>query len=132
MLEPRLNLIVLRVADIDRSASFYSQLGLAFQKHFHGTGSIHCSAQLAGIVFELYPASVSHSVTSSVRIGFEVGDIANSIKLLLAFEGCRLMTPVSKSEWGLRAVIADWDGHRVELTQAVPTDSSDTSAKIDS
>ena len=131
MLEPRLNLIVLRVADIDRSASFYSQLGLAFQKHSHGTGPIHCSAELAGIVFELYPASASHPVTSSVRIGFEVSDIANAIKRLLAFEGCRLISRVAESEWGLRAVIADLDGHRVELTQAVLPHSSDPSGKID-
>lgn len=126
MLQSRLNLFVLRVADIDRSASFYSQLGLAFQKHSHGTGPVHCAAESSGIVFELYPASVSHPVTSSVRIGFEVSDVATSVKQLLAFDGCRLISPVTESEWGLRAVITDSDGHRVELTQPVPAHSSGT------
>jgi hypothetical protein len=33
---PRLNLVVVRVADIDRAASFYRLLGSECSKHGHG------------------------------------------------------------------------------------------------
>jgi predicted enzyme related to lactoylglutathione lyase len=114
---PQFNLIVLRVADIDRSSQFYTQLGISFEKHRHGTGPVHCVAVMSEIVFELYPASKTHPVTSSVRIGFKIQDIAHTITQLGAFDGWQVVSPVSNSEWGLRAVITDLDGHRIELTQ---------------
>lgn len=38
---PRLNLVVLRVADLDRAAAFYRLLGFEFTKHAHGSGPEH-------------------------------------------------------------------------------------------
>ena len=55
MLTSRLNLVVLRVADIDRSAEFYSRLGIVFDKHSHGTGPVHCAAVFAGTVLNCTP-----------------------------------------------------------------------------
>lgn len=115
---PQLNLIVLRVTDIDRSAEFYAQLGLSFEKHRHGTGPVHYAAVMSGTVFELYPASKTHPVTTSVRIGFSVRDVSKTIVQLLSFKECQVVTPVSNSDWGLQAVVSDLDGHRIELTQA--------------
>jgi catechol-2,3-dioxygenase len=44
----RINLIVIRVSDIDRSAAFYRALGLVLVKERHGTGPEHYSADLKG------------------------------------------------------------------------------------
>ncbi|MGH7214438.1 MAG: VOC family protein [Tepidisphaeraceae bacterium] len=54
---PRVNLVVLRVADIDRAAAFYRLLGFEFSKHAHGTGPQHYACESNGFVFELYPAT---------------------------------------------------------------------------
>jgi len=53
-----LNLVVLRSADIERAAVFYSRLGLKFTGHRHGTRPEHLSAELVATVFELYPQEV--------------------------------------------------------------------------
>jgi hypothetical protein len=48
----RLNLVVLRVADVDCSAAFYRLLGLEFRKHAHGSGPLHYACDSGGFVFE--------------------------------------------------------------------------------
>jgi lactoylglutathione lyase len=111
----RVNLVVLRVADIDRAAAFYALLGVAFSKHAHGNGPMHYAAECGGVVFELYPATEEQAVSSSARIGFAVGDVDDVAAKLGAVAGARLVTAPKDSEWGRRAVVADPDGHRVEL-----------------
>jgi catechol 2,3-dioxygenase-like lactoylglutathione lyase family enzyme len=54
---PRINLIVLRVSDVERAEAFYRLLGFEFTRHAHGAGPEHYSAELNGVVFELYPCS---------------------------------------------------------------------------
>ena len=49
----RLNLVVLRVADIERSAAFYRLLGLDFIKHAHGSGPTHYASESDGFVFDV-------------------------------------------------------------------------------
>ncbi len=121
MPQPRLNLIVLRVADIDRSAAFYQPLGLVFDRHSHGAGPEHLAAALGDVVFELYPASDKQPVTASVRIGFSVDDLDLTIQRCMAVPDAKLVSPPQNSEWGYRAVVADPDGHRVELIpSAIP------------
>jgi hypothetical protein len=41
---PRVNLFVLRVADIDRSAAFYRLVGFQFSKHAHGMVAVRDSS----------------------------------------------------------------------------------------
>ena len=112
---PRLNLVVLRVADLDRSAAFYRQLGLTFTRHAHGNGPEHDACASDGFVFELYPATPDQPVTASTRIGFAVADVDELVRRLTELEGCRLVTAAKDSPWGRRAVVTDPDGHRVEL-----------------
>ena len=57
MSQLRLNLVVLRVADIERSVEFYRRVGLAFTPHAHGTGPQHYACETDGCVFELYAAT---------------------------------------------------------------------------
>ena len=112
---PRVNLLVLRAADIERSASFYRIVGFDFLKHAHGSGPQHYACDASGFVFELYPATAEHDISSSVRIGFAVADVDDVASRLSSFTGARLVTAPKDSEWGRRAVVADPDGHRIEL-----------------
>ena len=110
MSTPRLNLVVIRVADIERAAAFYRAIGLTFERHAHGSGPEHLAAETAGGVFELYPATPSQPVDPSTRTGFAVTDVDATL--------ASIGTPpaaAKASPWGRRAVVTDPDGHRVEL-----------------
>jgi catechol 2,3-dioxygenase-like lactoylglutathione lyase family enzyme len=111
---PHLNLVVLRSADIDRTAVFYRQMGLQFTRHSHGSGPEHYTSEVSELVFELYPLTPKSESTVGTRIGFGV-DSVDEIVPLLAQLGARVVTAPGDSEWGRRAVVKDLDGHTVEL-----------------
>jgi lactoylglutathione lyase len=113
-LPPKLNLVVLRSADIDRAVKFYGQMGLLFTKHAHGKGPEHYASEVAGSVFELYPATEKSPSTAAARIGFSVESVDKIVPLLRQI-GAQVLTEPSDSEWGRRAVVKDLDGHTVEL-----------------
>jgi lactoylglutathione lyase len=117
MTELTLNLVVLRSPDIDRATAFYSRLGLEFTKHRHGSGPEHFSAELPGSVFELYQLSTDGVSTAGTRIGFQVPSV-DAVLAALRDHPNAILTPARDSEWGRRAVVADPDGHRVELLEA--------------
>lgn len=114
----RLNLVVIRCADLARSSLFYHLLGLSFVKHRHGQGPEHLSAEVGGVVFELYAQTKDGSTTQGVRLGFEVKALENLITSFDDWPGC-VISPPQDSPWGRRAVISDPDGHRVELVEVV-------------
>lgn len=95
---------------------FYSVLGFSFEKHAHGSGPEHYAAEGDGIVFELYPLAKDDGSTRNTRIGFQVDDAAAMIERLGQFE-TKMISPLKDSPWGLRAVIDDPFGHRIEITQ---------------
>ena len=116
-----LNLIVIRSSDIDRAAAFYGALGLEFTRHRHGEGPEHCGTEMAAgdgppLIFEIYPATSPNDLRDAVRLGFSVDDVDAALAALVAAGGTIISRP-RDSEWGRRAVVADRDGHRVELTQ---------------
>jgi lactoylglutathione lyase len=111
-----LNLVVLRSSDIARAAEFYTKLGLRFTRHQHGNGPEHFAAELGSGVFELYPVAPDGPSTLGTRVGFSVPSLDAAIASLAAYPGAILAAP-KDSPWGRRAVIADPDGHRVELLQ---------------
>ena len=117
MPNPLLNLVVLRSSNISRAADFYSRLGLQFTKHRHGTGPEHFSAELPGCVFELYPQTENAPPTSGARVGFRVASIEETIRAVADYPDA-IVSPPNDSEWGRRAVLADPDGHRVELLES--------------
>ncbi len=79
-------------------------------------GPEHFAAELPdGAVFELYPVSDGPS-TLGARIGFRVPSVDEAIAALGDFPGAVVSAP-RDSEWGRRAVVADPDGHRVEIVQ---------------
>lgn len=113
---PALNLVVLRSSDIERAMMFYSKLGLEFKKHRHGTGPQHFSAELDGAIFELYPQTANGPSSLGTRIGFSVTSVDEAIQALADYPSA-VISPPKDSEWGRRAVVADPDGHRIELLQ---------------
>ena len=115
----RLNLVVLRAEEPERLAAFYSALGLSFGQHRHGAGPEHWASEKDGMVFEIYPASPKNRPTAGVRLGFAVEDVAGALDRLVA-AGAVVISGVAESPWGVRAVIQDPEGHKVELTEPLP------------
>jgi predicted enzyme related to lactoylglutathione lyase len=110
------NLVVIRSADLEKAASFYAGIGLALVRERHGSGPEHLAAELGGVVFEVYPLGDSTG-TRAVRIGFRVSSIASVLAIVQSLGG-EVVSPARESPWGIRAVISDPDGHRVELNEA--------------
>jgi lactoylglutathione lyase len=111
-----LNLVVIRVANIERSAKFYELLDLSFTKHSHGSGPEHYACELGNLVFEIYPREKDGQPTSATRIGFQVA-LLDEVMEKLKKSGVKIISPAKDSPWGRRAVVSDPDGHRVELTE---------------
>ena len=114
-----LNLVVLRSGDMERAADFYRCLGLDFSSHRHGKGPEHFAAEVGDVVFEIYPLSPDGSSTLGTRIGFSVVSLDEAIESLKDFPNA-ILSPPADSPWGRRAVVADPDGHKVELIQSKP------------
>lgn len=117
MAKVALNLVVLRSADIERAAAFYTRVGLEFSRHLHGAGAEDLAAETPGFVFELYPLLADGKSTLGTRIGFRVPSVDAVIAALTDYPEA-LLVPATDSEWGRRAVVADPDGHRVEVLQS--------------
>jgi lactoylglutathione lyase len=110
-----LNLVVIRVSDLEASRRFYEGLGIQFSLEQHGSGPKHLAAELPGTVFEIYPRG-NGPTTAGVRLGFRVESVAAAFSAAEQL-GAEIASPPKESEWGLRAVIVDPDGHRVEISQ---------------
>jgi predicted enzyme related to lactoylglutathione lyase len=113
-LPPRLNLVVIRAGDLDRADAFYGALGLTFERHAHGKGPIHLASEHDRLVLEIYPRDASQA-NSSVRIGFAVADVDESVAKLASL-GANVRNRPKDSPWGRRAVVEDFDGNIIELT----------------
>jgi hypothetical protein len=110
-----LNLVVLRSADLERAARFYAALGLRLERERHGSGPEHLAAAAGGAVFEVYPRGDA-GATSGARVGFQVPSVAAAVSAAVAAGGS-VVAPPREGRWGLRAVVADPDGHSVELLE---------------
>jgi len=112
------NLVVIRSRDLNLARTFYEALGVEFTQYSHRRGPVHLANEADGQVFEIYPLTENDVPTSSARIGFLVRSVDEAYKALLAAGGQAVTSP-RNSEWGRRAVVADPDGHCVELTALV-------------
>lgn len=110
---PILNLVVIRSRNMDRAVQFYETLGLVFEKHAHGNGPEHYAAETGGAVFEIYPEK-SAGATTAVRLGFRVNDVDDTVQKIQELGLPVTLSPVD-SQWGRRAVVQDFDGHKIEL-----------------
>lgn len=116
MVEAHLSLVVIRSGNLQESVRFYQMLGLKFEKHQHGNGLKHFASNLGQTTFEIYPQTAQGGTTTGTRLGFQVSDV-DSLVIRLQKENITVITKPSISEWGLRAVVVDPDGHRIELIQ---------------
>lgn len=116
---PRLNLVVLRATDLERTHRFYEGLGLDMRRERHGRGPVHYSWAIDGGVFELYPRRRGALPAGGLRLGFIVSDVASALGNLQA-RGFDL-TPrhVKRSDSPSVWVINDPDGNTVELQERV-------------
>ncbi len=89
-----------------------------FELHAHGKGPKHYASEAAGFVFEIYPHKNDNDDTRGTRIGFRVNDVDKVVSLLSNSEAT-IVTDPTDTEWGRRAVVKDFDGHTVELVEAV-------------
>jgi lactoylglutathione lyase len=116
MCKVQLNLVVIRSSNIEQSVEFYQLLGLSFDKQQHGTGLEHFASEVGYATFEIYPCTAGTIPTMSTRLGFQVSSV-DTVVCELQKCGASIVSPPADSDWGRRAVVADPDGHRVELTQ---------------
>jgi lactoylglutathione lyase len=107
----RLNLLVLRCTDLERSREFYEALGLAFAAEQHGSGPNHYSANLGGLVLELYPSS---QAATPIRIGVAVADVQAVVNAVRGFADC--VVQLQSAQRPHSALIVDPDGNKIELS----------------
>jgi hypothetical protein len=100
---------------MDRLASFYAALGLRFTKHRHGKGPEHLSSMIGETTFEIYPSDDSDETTVSTRLGFSVPSLTNTLGQLRSLGATEVLVEPSNTEFGRRAVVKDFEGHKVEL-----------------
>lgn len=115
-----LSLVVLRSPDPGRCRPFYEALGLAFTEERHGSGPAHLAAVLPdGTVVEIYPTTepgpVARGSLADVRLGLVVEDVDRTLAALDA-QGGTVVTAPPSGAGPRRAVVADPDGRRIELT----------------
>ena len=115
MTAPSLNLIVLRAADPGVLASFYSNLGFVFERERHGNGPEHLASSTGSSIFEIYPKTTTGADTTAVRLGFRVDSISQVLTDL--GEDADIISSPSRSEWGMRCVLRDPEGHNIELVE---------------
>lgn len=78
-----LKLIVIRTGDPQKSAAFYSLLGLVFDYHKHGSSPYHYSTTIEGTVLEVYPlAKGQEKADNHLRLGLGIDDFDNKIAIL--------------------------------------------------
>jgi lactoylglutathione lyase len=111
-----LDLLVLRVTDLERSRRFYEALGLGFVEEQHGPGPVHLAATLdSGLVVELYPVAGDASPDTQTRLGFTVGSRSAALSTLRR-QGFPVPTDATANDGRRTVVVTDPDGRRVELS----------------
>src|SRR2546430_1926051 len=113
---PKLNLVVIRVSDIEAAHRFYSALELSFAKQAHGKGPTHYASDEGSVVFEIYQQIGTDDATSSVRLGFKVTDVSEAVSCVQNMAR-KFISPAKESPWGLRAVVEDPFRHKNELLE---------------
>ena len=116
----RLSLLRLRAARPAATMAFYEALGLDFAERRDGQGPAYWASvpnERQAFVLEIYPATCAVD-TEAVRLGFEVASVADAVERLLDRGGTLTARPRPTAQ-GLRAVVADCDGRRVELVETL-------------
>jgi catechol 2,3-dioxygenase-like lactoylglutathione lyase family enzyme len=109
----KLSLLVLRTPNLENMRTFYSALGAHFEKERHGNGPEHYAATLGDdLVLELYPTLDGAVPDTGLRLGLRVNDIEETLRAI-----AQSAAP-QQTQWGLRAIVRDPDGRKVELLES--------------
>ncbi len=109
-----IRLIVIRTAEPEKLAEFYSWLGLAFEYHKHGNSPYHYAAMVGNTTLEIYPLTKRQAEADKhLRLGFAIDEFESVLELLNS-KGLSINEPVS-TEFGYMTVVSDLDGRKVEL-----------------
>ena len=82
MAEVSLTLLVLKTGQVENLLVFYRALGIDFVEERHAKGPLHYAGKLGEIVFELYPVTGNDPVDATVRLGFGVPKLSETIAAL--------------------------------------------------
>lgn len=120
VIEMKLNLLVIRSAQLHRLKSQYELLGLTFNYHRHGKGPMHYSANLNGLIFEIYPLKkLQKAADNNIRLGFEIQDIDDLFQRLALKSKTewKIISGPKITEWGKVAIIEDFEGRKIEIKE---------------
>ncbi len=121
MVQPSLNLTVVRTANMDACLAFYCALGLTFQQEQHGSGPIHYSCELGNTVIEIYPGepgtAPDRKSGGATMLGFTVGSLDAVLEALRPL-GVEPAAPPKESVWGRRVLVIDPDGRAIDLIES--------------
>lgn len=114
MIQPMLNLLVLRCGNLEASRRFYQALGLALIEEKHGNGPVHYSCTLGPTVLELYPGTSPAMHAPTEMLGLSVGDIS---AVLTALDLAGFTLPINKpsADNSDHIKVVDPDGRKVLL-----------------
>ncbi|MHA6763855.1 VOC family protein [Streptacidiphilus sp. PAMC 29251] len=113
-----LNYLALKCLRLEECLAFYSALGFVFVPETHQRVPLHHAARQHGLTLELHGAEARGDLTGDgTRLGLAVPDLAAAVADAVAAGGV-LQSPPREGPWGVRAVLVDPDGRRVELTPA--------------
>src|SRR4051812_20570871 len=112
-LQIRLEYVVLRCADLERSRAFYQALGLKLEAEQHGRGAPHYSTKIGEVVVELYP--LGEKPSSGLRLGLHVRHLEITVAMLKAVGADIVRADLAASVPS--AVIRDPDGHEVAIRE---------------
>ncbi|WP_027421129.1 hypothetical protein [Crocinitomix catalasitica] len=111
----KINLVVIRTSEPEILKKQYELLGFSFDYHQHGTGPFHYVSEQGGFVFEIYPLTKSmEKADNSIRLGFEVINLSTRMNELKNSNWI-IKSELTKTEWGLIAVLQDLDGRKIEV-----------------
>jgi lactoylglutathione lyase len=113
--------IVIRSFNLEGALSFYGALGLRFVQEQHGSGPVHYSSELNGVMLEIYPAQAGAIFEPKAAglnmLGFRVTSLDDTLAKLQAL-GIEPKSAPKDAEWGRWVNVSDPDGCLVQLNQA--------------
>lgn len=116
---PRLGAVVLFSENPEPLVRFYEEIGLEFEPEDHGDGPLHFECELPTTHFAIFPADHAgdaprRNATDTTFLGFEVDDVGATIDRLRSND-YQIDEEPTEYPWGLRGVVRDPDGRRVEI-----------------
>lgn len=112
-----LRLLVIRTAEPEKLAKFYTILGFTFDYHKHGNSPFHYSATFGQTVLEIYPLTKSQTgADKNLRLGFGIDNFDNIIDELKENNISFLLEP-TQTDFGFMAIIEDPDGRKLEISK---------------